>query len=277
MLRRVPSREWVATGAMPLLVKELRLPCFPWLWHLHQELELTLIIAGTGRRVVADRVETYAAGDCVLLGPDLPHTWVSDPADGPVQAVVVQFTPELAGPAARPLLSALARRAAGGLRITGPVRERVAGTMQAMARCRHPLDRLGRCLTVLSWIAESDAPSLGAVVAGQAAPDDPVLGPVLAHVREHLDEALTQSACARRAGLSPAAFARACRRRLGTTFRDYLAAQRLALACRRLASTDDAITAVAAGSGFANLANFNRRFLRHLGMTPSVYRRRARG
>jgi AraC-like DNA-binding protein len=277
MLRQAPHREWIATGAVPLLVKDLRLPRFPWQWHLHAELELTLILAGAGRRLVGDTVQPFAAGDCVLLGPDLPHCWVSGDHAGPARAIVVQFSPDLAGAAARPMLRSLAARAGGGLLLDGRIGQQAVEALPAIVRARHPIDRLGRTLSLLAWIAESEAQPLGGGPGRPAPASDPVLGPALARVQADLDGTITQAGCARLCGLAPAAFARACRRRLGTTFREFVASRRLALACRLLAGSDRPVLEVALQAGFANLSNFNRRFLRQLGMTPTVYRRRARG
>lgn len=276
MLRQQVDREWVPTGAIPMLAKALRLDRFPWHWHQHPELELTLITSGSGKRLIGGSVEDFAVGDCVLLGPELPHTWVSGGHTEPAQAFVLQFSTDLGGPAVRPLLQRLAQRAAGGLRLTGAVQQRVSIALPELVRCRLPLDRLGRALSLLALISEAELSAIASPWTAEIPSADPVLGRVLDHVRGHLTRELSQASCAAMAGLSPAAFARAFRRRLGTTFREHVAGQRVALACRMLAATDEPIVRIAFAAGFGNLANFNRRFLGTMHMTPSTYRSRSR-
>ena len=47
--------------------------------HRHHHLELTWVERGEGLRQVGDHTAPFAAGDLVLLGPDLPHTWLTHP------------------------------------------------------------------------------------------------------------------------------------------------------------------------------------------------------
>src|SRR5687767_14168081 len=68
-------------------------PAFEFKWHYHPEYELTLITRGHGKRLVGDTYENFEAGDLVLLGPGLPHTWSSNEAKTKsASAVVIQFS-----------------------------------------------------------------------------------------------------------------------------------------------------------------------------------------
>ena len=76
-------------------------PDFPFNWHYHPEFELTLITQSEGQRMVGDAICGYGSGDLVLLGPNLPHSYRSWPADTtPAQehrAIVIQFQEECFG------------------------------------------------------------------------------------------------------------------------------------------------------------------------------------
>ncbi len=47
-------------------------------WHFHEELELVYIVKSHGVRFIGDHVDTFKAGDLVLLGSLLPHLWLND-------------------------------------------------------------------------------------------------------------------------------------------------------------------------------------------------------
>ena len=64
-------------------------------WHFHPELELHHVVSTSGRYFVGDFIGTFAPGNLVLTGPNLPHNWVSDIAPArrcALRSRVVQFT-----------------------------------------------------------------------------------------------------------------------------------------------------------------------------------------
>src|SRR5690349_4200853 len=105
-------------------------------WHQHPEYELTLIERGEGLRLVGDSVESFAAGDLVLVGAGLPHCWInpSPPPDHAAHAIVVQFNLNFLGkeffslPELWPVRTLLAR-AMRGLTFAGAVRDAVQRQM----------------------------------------------------------------------------------------------------------------------------------------------------
>ncbi|MEO6038734.1 MAG: AraC family transcriptional regulator, partial [Saprospiraceae bacterium] len=58
------------------------------------------------------------------------------------------------------------------------------------------------------------------------------------------------------------------------SFTQFLLDVRIGHACKLLLSTDESINQICYGSGFNNMANFNRLFKKYRGCTPLAYRRR---
>jgi AraC-like DNA-binding protein len=72
--------------------------------------------------------------------------------------------------------------------------------------------------------------------------------------------------------MSPYHFLHTFRRVTGTTPHQFLLRTRLHRAALRLRQSADQISSIAFEAGFNDLATFNRRFRRLMGVTPSVYR-----
>jgi AraC family transcriptional regulator len=93
----------------------------------------------------------------------------------------------------------------------------------------------------------------------------------------HAHEELDLGRAAHEAGLSPFHFLRLFARVLGVTPHQYLLRSRLRHAARLLADDPRSITEIAFGVGFGDLSNFVRTFHRVAGVSPSAFRKAARG
>lgn len=254
---------------------------FPFLWHFHPEVELTLIVRGRAMKFVGDAIERSVDGDLVLLGANLPHTWASDKGCNDCSSIVIQFLPNFWGerfnalPEMRQVMHLL-DRARYGLVFTGRARDEVADLMHQAADAQ-PVDQLWlliRMLARLSRVTDarplsrSDATRHGQLNVSRR------MRRVLDRLHADIVELPSQRELAADIGMSPQAFSRFFRRQVGKPFVQYVNEWRVGLACRNLLETDDSITDVALGSGFDNLSNFNRQFKRIVGVTPSEYRSR---
>lgn len=270
-----PQREQIARDPLSSITCfRRRSNAYPFDWHAHSEVELTLIISGRGQRFVGDHVEHFMPGDLVLVGPDTPHTWAFDPAVTPMEAVVVQFAPAtfVPGPAEFRALPALFARARRGLRIAGATRQRLADDVIALVSCLDALERFGRLVGILAHLAASRA--LEPLALGMTAHDqDPQVEQLLTVLRR--DSSATVASLARRAGMSASVFSRWFRREVGKPCVVYLAELRIGQACELLLASERSVLDIAFASGFRNLANFNRWFRRVKGMSPTEYRQSA--
>jgi AraC-like DNA-binding protein len=270
-----------------LLIHEKRVPSPRFLWHFHDVYELNLVVAGAGTRFVGDHIGHFEAGDVVLMGPNLPHTWCGDAGstarrrDRLYQAVAVQFADGFLGeslpsdPEWHHVRAVLAR-AGRGISFGGATREAVRERMSDLAMRSGPA-KLMAFLDILELLASAGEYQLLSshdhVPVLPGAREKRIDG-VCTYINAHYTEQVTHGDAAAIARMGTAGFSRFFKRTMGKTFTDYVTELRLAHACRLLIETDTAIAAIAYQSGFNNLSNFNRRFLQHKQINPRVYRRR---
>lgn len=256
-----------------------RTEAFPFVWHHHPEYELTLIERGRGHRFVGDSIAEFQDGDLVLLDSWLPHTWRSEDSR-PQSAIVVQFTPAWIEalcttlPELRNVRKVL-DDCTTGLQLTGKPARRVADLLQQRVLDGHPIERVAGLLEAVEHFAvQPHVRRLASLGYARSMPTfDARLTEVYQYVDEHLDEPIAQSEVAELVGLTPEAFSRFFRRMTGRTFVQYVHEIRVARACRLLQETEQSVSQVCFASGFGNLSNFNRVFLRLKGMTPLQYRK----
>jgi AraC-like DNA-binding protein/mannose-6-phosphate isomerase-like protein (cupin superfamily) len=257
-----------------------RQEAFGFGWHYHAEYELVLITEGSGTRYVGTTVEPYQPGDLMLLGPDLPHTFSSAPHPTDMaEATVAQFRHDFLGtdffalPQFR-AVQALLDRSARGLLFThapAPARRLLTG----LPRLADSAAATVALLDILNQLARKtgSAPLTGP---GYAPTPDTEARRRIDDVCRHLQQVHTRPVelceTAAIAHLAPTSLSRFFHRTMGRTLTDYVNQLRVETACRLLITTELPITEVAARSGYQNLSNFNRRFLRLKGMSPRDYR-----
>jgi AraC-like DNA-binding protein len=93
----------------------------------------------------------------------------------------------------------------------------------------------------------------------------------------HSSEPIKLERAAQQVGLSPYHFLRLFAKVLGVTPHQYLVRSRLRQAARLLADESLSVTGIALDVGFADLSNFVRTFRRAAGVSPSSFRRAAKG
>lgn len=258
---------------------------FGCVWHHHPQIELTWVRSGGSHRWVGDRISPLRPGDLVLLGSNLPHDFRNEPVPGRrrtrVDALVVQFAPDLLGPdwpASLEPLRDLFLRARLGLEVTGRTRARAVRLLERMPRT-HGVPRLILLLELLDLF--SRARDLKPI----ASPGfDPAAAPRvtdrLSDVLEHIDRNLAQplyvADLARQAGLSTSAFTRLFQRATLRTVPRYLNELRIARACRFLAGTDKTVGQIADACGYPSAPYFQRQFQKLQACSPLTYRTRVR-
>ncbi|HEY6797501.1 MAG TPA: AraC family transcriptional regulator [Kineosporiaceae bacterium] len=254
-------------------------------WAAHPEYEIHLIQNSTGSFIAGDYVGTFEPGQLSIMGPMLPHDWVSDLPPGDVaydRDAVVQFSEEwvrecMALMPELQRLDPLLHRATRGIHFSGATAIRGAQCLLSVIGSSGPaqIARMFDLLAVLADAPEDEyellaSPWLGV---GDDASANAAVEAGLAYIFDNLTGEIRLSTAAQLAYMSEPTFSKYFRRASGMTFSHMVKRLRIAHARRLLDTTDLSIAHVATASGYNNMSNFNRQFLAEVGITPSAYRR----
>ncbi len=255
-------------------------------WHAHEEYELHLIVETRGKAFVGDYIGDFKAGDLFMTGPNLPHNWITDSVwtePVAVRDMLIQFSHESVEKLADgfPEFSQvleLLQLAQSGILFEGFNATFARGHMESI-RDNKGAERIlafVRFLVRLNEHAEKKTLSISKLIQPEGGSKQARIAQVVDHITKNYFDPLSVAQAADLANMTEITFSRNFHSVTGHSFIEFLNRIRIGHACGMLYASDDQITSIAQESGFKNLANFNRHFLKVRGMTPSEYRETAR-
>lgn len=266
-------------GQHSIVAFEIEQQKLDFFWHYHPEYELTLIVHGKGTRMVGDHHENFESGDLVFIGPDLPHTWMSDRhMEGNCKVVVIQFTKELIqrfiGLEEDAKINGFLSDSKRGLTINSNNNDNVKNLIKALPS-KTGIDKISVFLQILHLLSTLESRTLASSFYQplKGAENEKRINTVCQYIQKHSTEPLTIQRAASIIHLTPSAFCKFFKRITGKTFSDYVNDIRIANVCRDLIATDKQVSTIAFENGFDTLTYFNRIFLKKKGMKPSNYRK----
>jgi AraC-like DNA-binding protein len=252
-------------------------------WHFHPEYELHLVSHTTGHYFVGDFIGRFAPGNLVLTGPNLPHNWVSDIPPGteiPLRGRVLQFSEPFIGNAMALLPELQAFRAVletsrRGALFTADTAAQVEPLLADLVGATD-VRRIERFVAIVGILSRARGTRPLTSAAYHPDPSGFMaagINEAIAYIGNHLTESFSERDLAAISRLSPSGFSRSFRRHTGMTLGQYVNRLRINLASQLLMSEAGMpMTEVCFASGFTNVSNFNRQFLRQKGMPPSRVR-----
>lgn len=251
-------------------------------WHFHPEYEIQLITATSGRYFVGDHIGHFQPGNLVMMGPNLPHNWVSDLREGEAvveRGLIVQFDAGFIAASMKAFpemrhVESLLEAASWGLEFNAMTSAAALPLMREMLGAQG-LRRVTLFLSLLDLLTQAQAPSKLSslpypIEEGQ--PSQTRINHALSYIGKHLSQDLREVDLAQIAGQSVTTFSRCFRKHTGLPFVQYVIRLRINLACQLLISSKASISDICFQAGFNNLSNFNRQFLLLKGMAPSRWR-----
>ncbi len=254
-------------------------------FHYHPEFELAYIKEGFGRRIIADKIDSFYAGDLVFLGPNVPHVWQNDDlfhkgfANFRSHSMAIHFRKEIFSDGMMQLqesskLNELFTRSLRGIKIVGKTSEVVVDKMSHL-NSKKGLERIICLLEILHIISQSKETEYisykgySGMIANHKIDR---LAEVYNFVSENFSKDISLDDVARMTNLTPPAFCRLFKKRTNRHFISYLNDVRISKACKQLLETDLNISEIAFYCGYKTVSNFNKIFKKNIGISPKAYR-----
>ncbi|MGJ8638118.1 MAG: helix-turn-helix domain-containing protein [Opitutaceae bacterium] len=257
------------------------LPAFDAHYHYHPEIELTWILQSEGQRLIGDNLSTFAPGDFVLIGSNVPHQYRNwEPRRA--HSLVIQFRQDMFGSGFLELpefrtVRALLDNSARGLRFSESTRTAAQKQVKRLHSMEPGSHRILQLIELLHLLSEDhEAQPIASLAYAEPVKHKKMdrLERVLNYLEAHWQESIPLAEISKVAALHPQSMSRFFRQHLGMSFQDYLIQLRVSRAARQLLESDRTIVDIAFDCGFNNLANFNRHFQTLYNQTPSQYRQK---
>lgn len=266
-------------GNQSFVAYSIHVPFFEFKWHYHPEYELTLITKGSGKRIIGDSHAHFTAGDLILNGSGLPHTWSSEPSKNQtVSAIVIQFSENFIQDFIRyhefADIQNLLSKSGRGLFFDAELTSSISKSISKLPE-RKGILKITSLLKILQKLSETDHVALSSefYTANRSKETENRINKICQFLQDHSAENITVGQASEMIHLSKSAFCKFFKRMMKTNFSDYLNEIRIANACFQLSETDKTIREIAVETGFESLTYFNRIFLKKKGRTPSAFRK----
>lgn len=272
-LEDIPSEK----GTSSFYAYRLHVPFFEFKWHYHPEYELTYIIKGSGYRIVGNSYDYFEAGDLVLLGSNLPHTWSSKLEDDALsEAVVIQFSKEFILPFLglneSITIKNMLENSARGMHFK--VNQALVSKIIDLTESKG-VDRILKLISILDGLSKEDAlfiaPNTFHNVVSKKS--EMRINKVCLFIQNNFSEKISLKQIADLIFLTESNFCKFFKKATGKTYSDYLNEIRINEACRLLVQSEKTISQISYECGFETLSYFNRVFLNKKFITPSMYRK----
>lgn len=251
---------------------------------VHVEYEIHLIRKGSGHYKIGDQIGKFKAGQVSIVGSRVPHDWVSDLRKDQIirdRDVVVQFSREWLDRVRKTIpeitdfqqILDQAQRAIIFHGESSTSAQRILETISNYSGIEQVM-KLMEILLIMSRAPESEREYIledpyqkdSGAVARLAAEKG------VTYIFNNIDKKIRLQDAAKMSFMSESQFSRLFKEASGLNFSEMIRKLRIEHGCKLLGSTDFSIATISKDCGFTNLSNFNRQFLREMGITPRAFR-----
>ncbi|MGL4629620.1 MAG: AraC family transcriptional regulator [Leadbetterella sp.] len=259
-------------------------PYFPTPWHYHPEIEIVLILEGTGKKFVGSSITEFKPNDLCMIGSFLPHYYKSDEnyyandSKKRSKSIVLHFNYDFLGEQLWNLpeghaIKQLLEKSKRGIQFPLEASKLIQEKLQILFD-KKGMERLLLFIEVLDTLANFQGIEFLSTNAIQIRNelDSYRIKKVLEYISTNFMNPIRLEDVAQLANMSESAFCRYFKKRTRKTFSNFLTDIRLDYACQLLQNDKLSIAQIALDSGFYNISNFNRHFKEIKKITPMAYR-----
>ena len=254
-------------------------------WHFHPEIDILLNLKNSGHYICGDYLGDLKPGTLLMIGPDISHGLdTNEPDDNdPTNPALIalQFSQQSLGEellqkaemsSIRKLFSDVGRC----IEFLGTTRDR-AEKMLFHMKSMNDTQKFAQILLLLDLLSNSPSKDRQYLASPNFSANlnrnnQNRVNKITQFIMANLTQKITLAEAAEQVNMSSKSFSRFFKNSTGKNFIQYVNELRIGHACRRLIETTDSVTEVCFDSGFNNLSNFNRRFLKIKNISPREYR-----
>lgn len=238
---------------------------------------LGLILSGDRRVITPLQHIDYHPGDVPLMPPLVYHRTIPQ-SDAPYKSYLVKISPECMEEFARTIDRTISETLFAEKIVRLP-KDCVPAVMQLFADLLEESEKQvpykeeimkGELFRLLTFLWEHRESAGGGHFRSELSRE---ILEALYRIEQDYDKSLSLEEVASEAGFSPAYFSRVFRAQLGLPFSEYLNNVRMRHVEELLTQTSKTVSEIAIETGFCNGDYLSARFRRHVGMTPSAYRK----
>ncbi|RZL59960.1 MAG: AraC family transcriptional regulator, partial [Pedobacter sp.] len=249
--------------------------------HFHDEFELNLILNAKGaKRIIGDHVSIIDDAELVIVGPNLPHVWLTHECNTEVTEVTIQWHKDLFDDKflKRNQMSFIRQMFDKSLRGITFSKESIALAAPRLLALRdtNGFNSVLELMSILNDLSMSRSMSLlsdnGFSNTNALKYNSRRLEKAFDFMNNNYDKNISLKDLGKLTHMTEESFSRFIKKRTGNTFIGSLNEIRLGHASRMLIDTTHTITEISYSCGFNNISNFNRLFKKKKHSTPKEFR-----
>lgn len=246
--------------------------------HAHEEIQISIVLVGSGNLIVGDTVGRYEPNDVFVFGSQLPHLFQSDQSDSDSLMFTLFFSENSFGKGFFDLIDfnemkVFFQKSSLGMQIQTNI-ESIREEFLKMDSYSK-LERVSSFFRIVKLITKAQSKPLSTFIYEKhfTEQEGSRMSKVMSYAMKNYKREITLDEIANVANMTPNAFCRYFKKRTNKTFFQFLIEIRLENTCKLLSRNNEmSIAEISELSGFRNMAFFNRKFKSYKNSTPSEFR-----